>query len=446
MFKKFLSNNRGGVAVNLSLMMIPLALTAGSAYDYSIVRSMQAKAQASIDSAVLAAASTPDVERSERKQIVEKLFQANAELNGIKNVDDIKPATSVTDDEISSAVNFEVPTAFMSIVGFRNVNVNVEAAAAYSGSEEIVEKPCIYLQSFHNPYGALRIGGECGFHVSSNASDSFVMSGSFANQGTKTTTHGEFIGTAGGNPVKEHHPKQTFSDPLSDKSALVAPQLCQDDTGANRVIVARGHTQTITEGTYCHEWVLNGGTLKLGPGTYYLKKPIEMIDPNRRGGSSSIGRRGSRSRGGSSSRSTGELLSVIEGDEVTIVFMDDAKFDVNGQEYKLGMYITPPESGPFKGISIYQDESAKDNRNTISGALNFSEGFRGIVYLPDMDFKYHGAFAFKTRPNQLGIFVARDFRYDPAPRGGTADFYPDEAYETTESSGGDEDQRVYLIR
>ena len=417
MFKKFLSNNRGGVAVNLSLMMIPLALTAGSAYDYSIMRSMQAKAQASIDSAVLAAASTPDVEKSERKQIVEKLFQSNAELNGIKNVDDIKPATSVTDDEISSAVNFEVPTAFMSIVGFRNVNVNVEAAAAYKGEEKAPGESCVFVERY-KIFGSFRIDGDCGFHVSGSADDVFDVVGSFANYGTKTTTHGGFKGTAAFNPVQERQPKQSFGNPLSTSFEVGDASLCVDAFASARVRISNGLKDTISPGIYCREWTLNGGVLNLEPGTYILKKPIVMDSKHE---------------------------SIIRGNGVTLVFAEEARLQVHSQYSgnRLGIYITPPKSGDFKDIAIYQMPSAANNTNTIHGALNFSEGFEGIVYMPDMDFDVTGSFAFKTRADQVGVFVARNFNH----ANGAAHFHTPKLYEGNSSSGGSgEDGYVYLKR
>ncbi len=423
-FKSYLSNSSGGIALYMGIAIIPIAITVGSAVDYSKVLSMETKAQASIDSAVLAAATTPDVEKVDRKTIATNFFRSNATRNGIKNADDLTPNTVIADGEISSTVTLDVPTAFLSIVGMSNVPVTVNAVATYY-EEEIVEKPCIYLNTFRNTHGTLDISGDCGFHVSSDASNSFTISGPFTNKSSKTTTHGGFNGTATFNRVKERQPKQTFRDPLSDKSELVASNLCVDDTATERVIIPRGQTKPIKEGTYCHGWVFNGsGTLELAPGTYYLKKPIQM-----------------RGRGGSR-----ETLATIVGTGVTIVFLEEAKFDVKGVQYKLGMYITPPESGAFKGISLYQGELSdkNDKVNTISGALNFSEGFSGIVYLPDMDFEITGAFGFKTGASDLGILVAKDFGY--TSRGGTAHFHPAKAYETTESSGEDEDRRVYLKR
>ena len=414
-FKKFLSDKSGGMVVYLGIAIIPIAITIGSAVDYSKVAALRTKAQASIDSAVLAAASTPEVENAERKKIATDFFRSNAALNGIKNVDDITPNTVISNGEVSSSVTLDVSTAFLSIVGIAKVPVSVNAAAAYNEEEEASGKSCVFVERY-KVFGSFGIDGECGFHVSGPADDVFDVAGSFANFGTETTTHGGFIGTAAFNPVQEYQPQQSFGDPLSKPFELDENSLCADSIASNRVVINDGQTKTISDGVFCREWTLNGGTLILEPGTYILKKPIVM---------------------------NSRYETIIKGDGVTLVFADEARLDVHSQftGNRLGIYITPPTYGDFKDIAIYQLPTAANNTNTIHGALDFSEGFEGIVYMPNMDFTVTGSFAFKTRADQVGVFVARNFHHVA----GAGHFHTPKLYQGNSASGGSgEDRHVYL--
>ena len=98
---------------------------------------------------------------------------------------------------------------------------------------------------------------------------------------------------------------------------------------------------------------------------------------------------------------------VIRGSGVSVIFTDKARFniDTKGSGSGLDYFVTPPLNGNFKDILIYQDASAAGNKNIVKGSLEFSNGFYGIVYLPDQDFDMLGAFAFKSTKG--AAFVAR---------------------------------------
>ena len=74
----------------------------------------------------------------------------------------------------------------------------------------------------------------------------------------------------------------------------------------------------------------------------------------------------------------------LVGAGVTIFLMEDANFSVNGNEI---VQLSPPTSGPYAGITIYQERS-NDNPLTINGASGSQVS--GFVYAPGAHVFYAG--------------------------------------------------------
>lgn len=121
-----------------------------------------------------------------------------------------------------------------------------------------------------------------------------------------------------------------------------------------------GKTRTLSPGTYCNKTI--SGDVTLQPGTYIL-----------RGGKVNLG-------------GNGRLV----GSGVTIFLMEGAEFSVNGNEI---VQLTPPTSGPYAGITIFQEKS---NTGTIS--INGTSGsfVSGFVYAPGAEIFYAGNAAAST--------------------------------------------------
>jgi Flp pilus assembly protein TadG len=111
--------------------------------------------------------------------------------------------------------------------------------------------------------------------------------------------------------------------------------------------------KTLSPGTYCDKI---SGEVTLLPGVYVLK-----------GGKIDLGGNGS-----------------LVGAGVTIFLMKDAEFSVNGNET---VQLSPPTSGPYAGIAIYQERT---NANTLK--INGASGSKvsGFVYAPGAHVFYAG--------------------------------------------------------
>jgi hypothetical protein len=128
-----------------------------------------------------------------------------------------------------------------------------------------------------------------------------------------------------------------------------------------------GKTKTLSPGTFCNESL--SGDITLEPGTYILK-----------GGRINLGGNGS-----------------LKGTGVTIFLMEDAEFSVNGNEV---VQLTPPSSGDYAGITIYQEKS-NDNTITINGTAD--SYVSGFVYAPGGHVFYAGNSAMTTQSECLRI-------------------------------------------
>lgn len=143
-------------------------------------------------------------------------------------------------------------------------------------------------------------------------------------------------------PLEKQYPS---NDPLAE---VVPPSFtsCQSVPG--------GKTKTLSPGTYCGKTI--SGEVTLDPGIYIM-----------RGGRVNLGGNG-----------------FLKGAGVTIFLMEDAEFSINGNEI---VQLSPPETGPYAGISIYQEKS---NTNTVS--INGTSGsyIDGFIYAPGAHVSYTG--------------------------------------------------------
>ncbi len=137
-----------------------------------------------------------------------------------------------------------------------------------------------------------------------------------------------------GTPLENQYPS---FDPLA-KVVPPAYTSCQPVPG--------GKTKTLSPGTFCNKTL--SGDITLAPGSYIL-----------RGGRINLGGNGS-----------------LVGAGVTIFLMEDAEFSVNGNEI---VQLTPPTTGPYAGITIYQEKS---NHTEIT--INGTSGsyVSGFIYAP----------------------------------------------------------------
>ena len=142
-----------------------------------------------------------------------------------------------------------------------------------------------------------------------------------------------------------HEHRYASFDPLAD---VVPPPytLC--------LPVPNGKTYTLSPGTYCDKTL--SGNITLNPGVYIMRGTT--IKP---GGNGSL-----------------------TGQGVTIFLMESAQIYINANEK---VNLSPPTSGPYAGITIFQDHG-NTSALTLNGGAN--SVLSGFIYAPDAPISYAG--------------------------------------------------------
>jgi hypothetical protein len=143
-------------------------------------------------------------------------------------------------------------------------------------------------------------------------------------------------------PLENQYPTM---DPLAD--------LDPPDYGGC-VSMPKRKEKRLSPGTYCDETF--SGDIELEPGEYIL-----------RGGRVNLGGNGS-----------------LVGAGVTLFLMEDAEFDLNGNEI---VQLSPPDTGDYAGIAIYQ---ARDNTSELRINGGADSEISGFIYAPNAHVFYAG--------------------------------------------------------
>jgi PKD repeat protein len=194
--------------------------------------------------------------------------------------------------------------------------------------------------------------------------------------GTKTAGHGSFSG-----PVDK---EAATPDPLG----LVLPAPPSPTFAA--VHYSGSAPLTLLPGTYVGGIFINGsGPVTLAPGVYFME-----------GGGFSVTGQGS-----------------VTGTGVVIINAPGGPSDTISVSGQGSLSLTPPSSGPFKGVTIFQDPASSNAvRFTGQGVVMLT----GVVYVPDAQVSITGnAFVTiaadtgtATLPPILGAMIAFDLKVD----------------------------------
>jgi Flp pilus assembly protein TadG len=141
---RFRHNTRGNVAIITALAALPFLAAVGSVVDYTMATSARTKLQASADAATLAAVSMNSTVVATAKTMtgngavsngttyLQNIFTSNAPTSPaptIRSSSVTKNSNTVTATMSYSA---QVPTAFLGVIGFRNITVTGSSTASYT--------------------------------------------------------------------------------------------------------------------------------------------------------------------------------------------------------------------------------------------------------------------------------------------------------------------------
>ncbi len=124
-FSRFVSDQKGTVAVLFALALVPLLLAAGLAID--IVRYSSAKTglQAALDAGALTVAAATNLSTAERLAAGDSTFAENIEA--IASGVSVIPSFDLTDDKVVASASFDLPVGLMKLAGFSAMTVAAES-------------------------------------------------------------------------------------------------------------------------------------------------------------------------------------------------------------------------------------------------------------------------------------------------------------------------------
>ena len=349
--RKFLKSESGNFAVITALAMVPIMAAVAGAVDFVSINNKAEKLQNSLDAAALAIATQyySGMTKDELTGLGRGFFDANLRHD--------RPQASdlIYNDQVAEFSASATPSGENSHI---EVKSTIEQQGMIGGpikwrtarrsvAQVAPGDPACVLALDPHASSAVKLQGStevalkgCVIAANSDANDSVSRGGSAKVTAECVNTVGGTSGLSGSSTKLKcgaARERQYVSiDPLANvvPPAYTAP-----------IKITKGSPVTLSPGTYVKQSFTGGMTLL--PGTYIL-------------------------RGGEIKLNGGDFT----GTGVTIFLMEGAEFTSNGNSK---INLTPPTSGPYAGITIYQ-EKANTNEVKINGGA--ASNVSGFIYAP----------------------------------------------------------------
>ena len=116
--KSFGASQKGSIAVFYAISAIPIFVAAGSAIDYIRYLANVTELQAALDSAALAAASTPEATDAERLALAEATFARNLEGGDLAGAAIVR-SFDIEDETVVATADMDMATSLMQFANIR---------------------------------------------------------------------------------------------------------------------------------------------------------------------------------------------------------------------------------------------------------------------------------------------------------------------------------------
>ncbi|WP_245451091.1 TadE/TadG family type IV pilus assembly protein [Borborobacter arsenicus] len=357
MLRKFWRCEQGNYTIITAIALVPIMTGIAGVVDFVSTSNQASNLQSALDATALAIGTEyfDGMTKAELEDFGYKIFQTNLSLLDEQTTElayedtrgkfDASASGSNTDHLITVSSSIEHP----GFIGAMHWGASRTSVAKISQGQEA----CVLALNSKAPR-AIEIQGStdvsmagCVIASNSAASDAFYKGGAAKVSAACAISSGGIVGMSDSNaqldcpsPLPNQYPSL---DPLS---GVEPPPYgsCQNAKAG----------KTLTPGTYCDKSLT--GTIVLDPGAYIFK-----------GTKISLGGNGS-----------------LTGAGVTIFLMEDAELKINANQV---INLSPPETGPYAGITIYQARG-----NTSDLTLNGGSGtsLNGFIYAPDARITYTG--------------------------------------------------------
>ena len=356
MFARFWTSRRGNFAVATAVAVVPLMLGLAASINLIGTSDDAAQLQNSLDAASLAIGTKyqPGMSAADMLQLGQTYFAANMSAGDAQELSGSLAAFQANASGDPSAY-FIKTSSSISRPAFLGAMPPWQATRSASVRVKPGALACVLALDQHadnavNMQGSTNVSmSGCVIAANSDAADSVNRGGSAVVGAACVSTVGRTQGLTPpnatlscGTPLENQY---ASFDPLAD---VVPPAytLC--------LPIPNGKTVTLSPGTYCDKTL--SGKITLNPGTYIMRNVV--IKP---GGNGSL-----------------------SGQGVTIFLMENSQLYINANEQ---VNLSPPTSGPYAGITIYQAHG-----NTQALTMNGGSGsvVSGFIYAPDAPITYTG--------------------------------------------------------
>jgi hypothetical protein len=274
------------------------------------------------------------------------------------------PPTSGFSTADSTAVEViitkNVPSLFMSVLGFASATVHARAVAKLGSSPT-----CMYVldPSASNAFqisGGVNLQMSCGVFVNSSSSSALQASGGAHVTAGALNVVGDYSSSGGAtlSPTPSTH-----SAPQRDPLAYLKPPAIGSCTSGSNYSVSGGATATLAPGVYCKGISISGGSkVTFNPGVYILL-----------GGGLNIS------------------SATVTGAGVTFYNTSASGKPYGNISFSGGASanLSAPTTGPLAGILFYQDKNASPSAGSdFSGGA--SVALTGALYFPTTSVSYSG--------------------------------------------------------
>jgi Flp pilus assembly protein TadG len=359
--QRFLSDQKGTIAIIFALGLVPLAAFTAVAVDYTKASRVKADLQAAADAAALAG-----VVRAvpERASVATAVFNANTSgASAFYGVSITQASTSPDVSRLRVDASATVPNTLGPFIGGPTTQVRVSATAVVPTSTGTPQGGCFYVLD-PGTNGALRVNGGsaidaqgCVAHVHSAINHSFILNSGARYNVDRVCVRGTALVNPGGRTGQLDQNCNPDNDPFASSRPSVPATLLTSCTFNNLVFNPQPTPIVLSPGSYCGNTIFNGGAAQVtfSPGLYVIRGPMIFNSG-----------------------------SVVRGTDVTFHFANDGTFMMNGQ---MEMYLDAPTSGTYAGWLMMQDP-ALPKRNFI---FNNEQGQRlsGIIWLPTQDIQFN---------------------------------------------------------
>ena len=395
LWSRFLSNERGNVAIIFALAAVPVAVLAGGTVDYGNALSRKAKLQAAADAASVAATIPVNASILERVSIATKIFNANIVATDIAGTvpNIVATGTTVT---VTAATQSAAP--FLSLINIPTLAIGVESTAAGRDTASNTNPGKVCLLSLDpNSDDGIHLQGanqvnyaDCWAHTNSTKGTAINAVGNVAKAvgkghcavGNYTQTHDTFtpLPTAGCAPVEDPfatigaYSNNTYRPTFTPPTQAVT---CK----ATNLSLKKG-AFTLDPGRYCGGIDIKAGAaVTLNAGIYYVDNGVLNVQ--------------------SGATLTGSnVMFYLAGLNSTMTIIGGGTVDLSGRT----------SGSSYQGFLVIQHpDAARFGTSNIQGGGTFK--LQGTIYMPTQRIEVAG----NGDVNAAGIsyfgMVAKDFYF-----------------------------------